>query len=225
MITITCLVDEAGFNEIVQRYSPKLLNIIIYIIRDRQTAEDIVQETFLRLWEKRRTITPGNVDGWLYRVAFNLAQGHLKRESCRTRVYASLRTVQQECFTEVEERLVQKESRVVLNKIYTRLPEKQQAVYRMSKVGGLSRDEIAHHLKISPHTVKNHLAKAIQFIKEHAGYVSVLFVFFVLNNIFFNRTSTKTAPGCLYTIQQPANGKPTFPLRSGTSVLMKLMPK
>jgi RNA polymerase sigma-70 factor (family 1) len=217
--------DEAGFNDIVQCYAEKLLTIVTYITRNRQTAEDIVQETFLRLWEKRMAITPGNVGGWLYRVATNLALGHLKRESCKTKVYASLRTTQQECFTEVEERLVQKENRMVLHKIYARLPEKQQAVYRLSKVGGLSREEIAHHLKISPHTVKNHLSSAIQFIRENITCVLLFLVFFICNNIFFNRTSTKVTPDSLYSIQQPAKGKSVFPLQSGRSVLMMLMIK
>ncbi|MEZ2444788.1 RNA polymerase sigma factor [Chitinophaga sp. RCC_12] len=217
-----CFEDEAGFNEIVRCYSTKLLTIITYITRSRQTAEDIVQETFLRLWEKRVAITPDNVGGWLYRVATNLAMGHLKRESCKTRVYASLRTSQQEFSTEVEERLVQKENRIVLNKIYARLPEQQQAVYHLSKVGGLTRDEIAHHLKISPHTVKNHLSRAVQYIREHIGGVTLFILFFVFNNIFFNRTSTKVKSDSLYTIQQQANGKPIFPLKSGVSELMKL---
>jgi RNA polymerase sigma-19 factor, ECF subfamily len=217
-----CFEDEAGFNEIVQCYSAKLLTIVTYITRNRQTAEDIVQETFLRLWEKRVTITPDNLGGWLYRVATNLAMGHLKRESFKTRVYASLRISQQQFATEVEERLVQKENRIVFNKIYARLPEQQQAVYHLSKVGGLTRDEIAHHLKISPHTVKNHLSRAVQFIKEHIGGVTLFFLFFVFNNIFFNRTSTKAKPDSLYTIQQQANSKPIFPLKSGVSELMKL---
>ncbi|MEV4886913.1 sigma-70 family RNA polymerase sigma factor [Chitinophaga ginsengisegetis] len=217
-----CFEDEAGFSAIVQHHSAKLLTIVTYITRNRQTAEDIVQETFLRLWEKRVTITPDNLGGWLYRVATNLAMGHLKRESFKTRVYASLRTSQQEFATEVEERLVQKETRVVFNKIYARLPEQQQAVYHLSKVDGLTRDEIAHHLKISPHTVKNHLSRAVQFIKENIGGVTLFFLFFVFNNIFFNRTSTKAASDSLYTIQQQANSKPIFPLKSGVSELMKL---
>lgn len=211
--------DEAAFNAIVQSHSDKLLAIVTCLTRNRHTAEDIVQETFLKLWEKRTALTPENIGGWLYRVAWNLAHAHLKRESCKSKVYASW-TMQQQHTTEAEVQLLRKENTVALHKIYTRLPEKQQAVYRLSKVGGLSRDEIAQQLNISPHTVRNHLAKAVQFVKEQAGAIALFSVFFVFNHFFFARTSTKSLPDHLYSKQQPANGTPTFSLRSDLSGLM-----
>jgi ABC-2 type transport system ATP-binding protein len=79
-----------------------------------------------------------------------------------------------------------------------RLPERQQTVYRLSREQGLSRDEIACQLSISPNTVKNHLLKAVQFMKDHIQTCGLLIVFFVLNNFFFIFHSTKPKLRDLY---------------------------
>lgn len=216
-----CVADEAEFNEIVRDHSSRLIRIVLCLTKNQYIAEDIVQETFLKLWEKRATLTPENVGGWLYRVAWNLSLGHIRKEAGRTKLHAFW-TDQQYHSAGAEERLVQKENTKVFKKIYDRLPEKQQAVYHLSKIENLSREEIAQQLNISPNTVKNHLTKAVQFIKEHLGAIALFALFFVLNNIFFNRTSTKSHPGHLYIKQQTENKKPVFSLRSNVNELTNL---
>lgn len=217
----TCLANEAEFNEIVRDHSSRLIRIVVCLTKNQCTAEDIVQETFLKLWEKRATLTSENVGGWLYRVAWNLSLGHIRKEAGRTKLHALWTDLYYQS-TGVEEQLAQKENTKVFKKIYDCLPEKQQAVYHLSKIENLSRVEIAQQLNISPHTVKNHLAKAVQFMKEHLGAIAVFSLFFVLNNIFFNRTSTKSHPVHLYIKQQTANKNPVFTLRSNVAELTNL---
>ena len=121
-----CVADEAEFNEIVRDHSSRLIRIVLCLTKNQYIAEDIVQETFLKLWEKRATLTPENVGGWLYRVAWNLSLGHIRKEAGRTKLHAFW-TDQQYHSAGAEERLVQKENTKVFKKIYDRLPEKQQA--------------------------------------------------------------------------------------------------
>jgi hypothetical protein len=71
-------------------------------------------------------------------------------------------------------------------------------VYRLSREQGLSRDEIACQLRISPNTVKNHLQKAVQFMKEHIQTVGLVCAFFVFYNLFFVSGSTKAPFKDLY---------------------------
>lgn len=213
-----CLADEAEFNEIVRDHSARLIRIVVCLTKNQHTAEDIVQETFLKLWENRATLTPENVGGWLYRVAWNLSLGHIRKEAGRTKLHTLWTDIYYHS-AGVEEQLFQKENTKVFKKIYDSLPEKQQAVYHLSKIENLSRMEIAQQLNISPHTVKNHLAKAVQFMKEHLGAIALFLLCFVLNNIFFNRTSTKSRPVHLYIKQQTENKKPVFALRSNVAEL------
>jgi len=201
------LMGETAFNEIVQLYSGKLLAIAVYVTKDPQTAEDIVQEAFLKVWEKRIDIIPETVGSWLCTVTYNLAFKHLRRESLKAQIYTSLRNNSNEFYSQVEERLLQKEKKWFLDKTFNRLPPQQQLVYKMSCREGLSRNEIADVLNISPNTVKNHLTRAVQFIKENVVAFSLLMIFFVFNNIFFKNGSTTPDLKDIYKVKPAANKK------------------
>jgi RNA polymerase sigma-70 factor (ECF subfamily) len=72
--------DEKAFEDIVTRYEAKLRNVAFGYVRDRALAEDIAQDTFIRAYQKARTIrSAGSVRAWLYRVAINRAQDELRR--------------------------------------------------------------------------------------------------------------------------------------------------
>lgn len=193
------------FNRIVQSHSAVLFSTVVQLTRNKQTAEDIVQETFLRLWEKRMAMKNENIGGWLYRVALNLAYKHLRKESCKSRIYASLQAGYSPVSNEVEERLLQKENRGLFSKLCNRLPEQQQTVYLLSSEEGLSRNEIAEQLNISPNTVKNHLSRAVRFIRDNVKCACIFLLFTVINYIFFKSGSTKSAPADLFKVQDRYN--------------------
>ena len=189
--------EETSFNRIVQSHSDALMRTAMQITRHQQSAEDIVQEAFLRLWQNRNKIIPYNMGGWLHTVTTHLAYKHIKREK-RISIYAKRNRIPQSWHTDVEDRLLQKESQNTYDAACMQLPESQQTVYRLSREQGLSRDEIACQLSISPNTVKNHLLKAVQFMKDHIQTCGLLIVFFVFHNLFFSFHSTKSPLRDLY---------------------------
>jgi RNA polymerase sigma-70 factor (family 1) len=189
--------DEKAFNRIVQSHSDTLMRTAMHLTRHQQSAEDIVQEVFLRLWQHRNKIVPYNTGGWLHTVTTHLAYKHIKK-SRRNSIYAKLNNTQQDWHTDVEDLLLQKESQNTYDAACMRLPERQQTVYRLSREQGLSRDEIACQLSISPNTVKNHLLKAIQFMKGHIQTCGLLIAFVSFNNLFFISNSTKPRSRDLY---------------------------
>lgn len=195
-----------GFNLIVQSYSQILFATVAHITKNQQTSEDIVQETFLRLWEKRIELTGENIGGWLYRVACNLAYRHQRRELMKARIYADLQASGSSSSNNVEDILHQKENTQKITAVYNRLPEKQQAVYLLSHNEGLSRQEIASHLNISPNTVRNHLARAVQFLKDNTrcACIIVFVIFTLLNQIILFSGSTKQSPDDLYKVGPPS---------------------
>jgi len=189
--------DETAFNSIVQSHSDALMRTAMHITGHQQSAEDIVQEAFLRLWQHRNKIIPYNTGGWLYTVTTHLAYKHVKKTK-RNSIYAKLNETRQNWHTDVEDHLLQKENQKTYDNAYMRLPERQQAVYSLSREQGLSRDEIACQLSISPNTVKNHLVKAVQFMKDHIRTCGLLTALFVFNNLFFIFHSTKSPLRDLY---------------------------
>ena len=198
-------INETSFHKVMNDYSFILLSTAFHLTKNRQAAEDIVQETFLELWKKRTEILPDNIGGWLYRVTRNLAYKHMRTESYNIKLNAFLSIAGENFYTDVEERLIHKESLKAFTKVYSSLPRKQREVYRLSKVEGYSRNEIANHLNISIYTVKNHLAKAVQFIKEHFTSACLCILFLAFNNLFFNRNSPNSRLRELYKVNQAVN--------------------
>ena len=198
--------DETAFNGIVRSHSDVLMRTAMHITRHQQAAEDIVQEAFLRLWQNRNKIMPYNTGGWLYTVTTHLAYKHLKKTK-RNSIYLKLHKNLQHWHTDVEDHLLQKESQHTYHTVCMRLPERQQAVYRLSREQGLSRDEIACQLSISPNTVKNHLLKAIQFMKDQAPTFGLLAALLVFYNLFFISSSTNPKCRDLYSREERVNRK------------------
>jgi RNA polymerase sigma-70 factor (family 1) len=188
------------FTEIVNTYSSKLFSIAFYITKSKPVSEDIVQEAFLKLWQKKADIITGNIGGWLYRVVSNCAYKHLKRTSREMQMIRLMQADKQEIYTEVEERLMNKEAATFFDNACRKLPARQQEVYHLSQQKGLSRDEIAAHLNISPNTVKVHLLRAFQFIREHIASVCLMLIFFVINTFFLKTGNTNSRSKDLYKV-------------------------
>lgn len=201
--------EEVLFNELVKTYTSRLFSSAFYITKNKQAAEDIVQEAFLKLWRKREELTGENIGGWLYRVVIHLAYKHNKKESRKNEIINSLKAGRQDAYCEVEECLVHKQALELFDEIYSRLPKKQREVYHLSHNAGLDREEIANRLNISTYTVRNHLVKAIQFIKEHVTGVCLALLFFLFNNLFFDKSGSNIKSRDLYKINRTPGKKTT----------------
>lgn len=194
--------NETAFSEVVQAHSAALLLVAMKITRNRPAAEDIVQEAFLRLWQKREEVVPQNLGGWLYKVVSHLAYKHLKKESRQLEAAHSLVRVKAGYSEGVDELLISKENDEMLHDIFSRLPAQQRAVYRLSREKGMRRGEIADHLNLSPNTVKVHLSRALHFIREHFVGLSAFCLLFVLHNFIFRNGNTTASQKDLYNIKQ-----------------------
>ena len=169
--------DEAAFRDIVHHYSPKLLSFVFRMTKTMHIAEEIVQEVFLKLWQKREDNRIDNMGGWLHTVAANMTYTHLRREALNNRLINSLKAGHVDIHSEIDLKIDHKESVSLLTKAISQLPEQQRRVYELSKLEGMSREEIGKLLNISPNTVKNHLAKALQSLKTSLKKTKFFFCF------------------------------------------------
>lgn len=193
---------DQGFTQLVQLHSSRLLLVAFGITRNRQVAEDIVQEAFLRLWQQQSRVAPDNPGGWLYRVVSNLGIHHLKKTTLQVNLLNRLRADDQVHYSDIEERLTVKEKEKQYRMVFSQLTRKQQVVYWLSKEEGLKRNEIATILNLSPNTVKVHLLRAVQFLKEHIAVVILFVFFFSINSLFFEKGNTKLIRKDLYRIER-----------------------
>lgn len=199
---VSLLHQDVQFTRIVHACSDQLLFAAYQITRNKQVSEDIVQEAFLELWRQRAKIIPENPVGWLHKVVSNLSNKYLRRSFVQIRVLNTLKAEKTFFYSNVEERLTEKEHNNLLNSAFNQLPHKQQVVYHLSREKGLRRHEIAAQLNLSPNTVKEHLSRATQFIKEHIAFIAPILLLFVFNNLFFSSSSTNSSSRELYNIRK-----------------------
>ena len=193
---------EYQFTRIVDTWTPHLQYTAWQITRNKQVAEDIVQEAFLALWEQRAKIIPGNPVGWLIRVVTNLSARHLRNKNVKLRIYKALSEETNIASSEVEEYMAGKEKHIQLKNIFNQLPGQQKLVLLLSKEKGWRRAEIAACLQLSPNTVRMHLHRAMQYMKENLACIALFTLFLICNIIFFRKSSTKEPVRELFTKTQ-----------------------
>jgi RNA polymerase sigma factor (sigma-70 family) len=211
---VSLFVLQYQFTQLVKNWSGHLQHTAFQITRNKQVTEDIVQEAFLELWKHRSRIIPGNPVGWLSKAVTNLSLKHVRKTTVQLRVFKALSHEKKTCYTNVEERLIGKESEILLNSAINKLPSQQQIVLHLSKEIGLRREEIAAQLQISPNTVKVHLLRAMQFVKENICSIFLFSIFCACNNLFFKSSNTDARFRDLYNAEQVIDAEQSEELMS-----------
>jgi RNA polymerase sigma-70 factor, ECF subfamily len=155
---------HASFRILLLRYWGPLLDYASRFTERGDEAEDVVQETFVRVWRQRSTWTPtGGVDTYLYRITRNLGLNAGRDRKARQRreelggqniVTLSSRSCPADDF---EGEALRSEVELVL----AQLPERRREVFILSRFYGLTYQEIADTLSVSPQTVANHMSAAL----------------------------------------------------------------
>ena len=144
----------------------KLFRLALRITFDRAEAEDIVQETMIRVWSKRDEWPAfASVEAYCLTVTRNLAIDRSEKMEART-VGLTAEAEQTPDASGPHERLVDKEQMQLLHRLIAALPEKQRTVLQLRDVEGKSYKEIAEVMDISEEQVKVTLFRARQKVKQ-----------------------------------------------------------
>lgn len=158
--------DEAAFEKLFRAYYEPACRYVIRIIRDRDTTEEIVQATFVNLWEKRQLIRSDiSFKSYVFRAAYNTALNYIKHR----KVVSTFVSRKQDRIVEVQKEFVSHQPDFELqNRIkeaLSDLPPQCQRVFRLSREEGLKYHEIAVELGISKKTVEVHMGKALKLLR------------------------------------------------------------
>lgn len=184
--------DERAFATLVHELYSKLFPFTVSLIKSEAEADDVLQESFLKIWLHRSSLTGiQNPSGWVYTIIANTASNHL-RARIRRELAAKNFNSQPVVAGEVVEEIDAKFTQSLIDEAVSQLPEKRKLVFLLSKKEGLSRKEIAARLNISENTVRNQLVEAVRAVQEHVLRKNdsvFLFLFFAQSLIenFFNR--------------------------------------
>jgi RNA polymerase sigma-70 factor (family 1) len=169
--------DERAFAEIYLKYSPKVYKEVYHYLRSSDLAKDLVQEIFTTVWVKREGFV--KVDyfyAYLITMSKNLAYQYLLKIS-REIVGKKEMLHQLPRSVNSTEQIVRKnELEEQLDKAVNALPPQQKRVFTLIRREGLSYNDIADQLQLSPRTVKNHMVAALHFIRRQIAYTLIAFL-------------------------------------------------
>ncbi|HWV65461.1 RNA polymerase sigma-70 factor [Chitinophaga sp.] len=169
--------DAVTFDQMYARHWKPLYRTAFRILKDEQAAEDIIQDTFIRLWEKWDTIAHTNIKGWLFTTSYHLVLKNLKQlqasESIERASFPEPRA------GEADEPIRTRQLQLQVDTCVNNLPDQCRRVYTMSKREEFSIKHIARELGISPKTVEYHVSTALRRIRQSIGRVTLLFFLFL----------------------------------------------
>lgn len=160
--------DYQAFTQLYQRYSLRLLGRIIRLVKSDETAEEILQTLFLKVWERRDQIDADKpLKPFLFTIAQNLVYDHFRRMALDERFRNEFIKQYAEDYQHIEEELTFKQTQENVMNAIKALPPQCQKVFILFKIEGKSYAEICETLNISKSTVNNHLTKANSLLKSN----------------------------------------------------------
>ncbi len=168
---------DTAFAQLIDGHSEKLISLAWRLVGQREEAEEITQEAFLRLYKSLATFRgDSSVGTWLYRTVTRLAIDHLRRETLKRKIFF-FRSDDSQQFDPLDavadpaaspqERLLAQETASQMQQVLNSLPARQKTVFVLRHFEGLSLREIASTLEVEEGTVKAHLHRAVsRFRKE-----------------------------------------------------------
>ncbi|HRT47934.1 MAG TPA: RNA polymerase sigma-70 factor [Bacteroidales bacterium] len=168
-----------AFNTLFKEYSGRLFRFANGYLRSEAEAEEIVQEVFTIIWEKRKDLKDElSFKSYLFTIAFNIIKKHFRRktylaEYLNSEIYSDLdiSTTDKIDYDSVCD---------FIRKLVDRLPDRRREIFIKSRFEGLSIKELSEELGISHKTVENQITAALKFLKEnlkHEFLPAVLFFF------------------------------------------------
>lgn len=174
--------EERAFSYVFRMFYNPLLNYAGRILKDPEAANDVVQEIFCRLFERRRELQMGfQIKSWLYKAVYNNCLDAIKHRKVVTNY------VNQELLDfyfskiietpEAELALLEEDLKGALQDAIDKLPGRCREIFVLSKVEGLSNKQIAEQLGISVKTVEAQMSTAFVRLRKELGWLLCLIFF------------------------------------------------
>jgi RNA polymerase sigma-70 factor (ECF subfamily) len=171
--------DEQAFEQIFHHYYQNLCVFASKIIKDNDAAEEIVQDLFVKMWEKRKSLNINtSLKNYLVRSVKNQCINFIKHYHIRN-TYAENILAQNKLQAEKDDDFIEFDLSKKIEESINSLPKKRQEIFRLSREEGLKYREIAEKLNISIKTVEAQMGLAIKALRDNLKkYSTFLTLFF-----------------------------------------------
>ena len=158
-----------AFKVIFDEYYESIRNFVYYKTGEMELAEDIVQEIFMKLWDKRADIKPETVKSLLYIMAGNSIKSHFRHQKVVFN-FAKSNTKEEQTQESADSNIRQTELQNKIQKVLADMPEKSREVFLLNRMDNLVYSDIAERLGLSVKAVEKRMHEALLFIRERITY-------------------------------------------------------
>lgn len=163
--------DRSAFATLYDRYAPAVFGLALRTLRDREVAEEAVQEIFWRVWQRAKSFDRSrSFAPWLFGIAHNYCIDELRRRRARPQsVYEDdehpiLSAIPDDA--DVSEAALQTEQRRIVGDALQQLPDEQRQALELAYFGGLTQQEIASRLGNPLGTIKTRMRLGLQKLRS-----------------------------------------------------------
>ncbi|HKG08350.1 MAG TPA: RNA polymerase sigma-70 factor [Pedobacter sp.] len=161
--------DQRAFEQLYLNYGVKILRKLIRLLKDEEIAKEILQDVFLKVWEKREGLDPEqSFRSYVFRIAENLVIDFFRKAATDKKVMDHLISVSTELYYD-NDFVGTEEQNEKLRQVIDILPAQRKKIFVLCKLEGKSYEEVALLLGISAGTVNDHMVKAMKTIRSHFG--------------------------------------------------------
>jgi RNA polymerase sigma-70 factor (family 1) len=157
-------ISEAEFIDLFKQYNRPVKNYIYFKTGDIDLAEDIVQDTFLKFWEKKNEVRMNTAKALLYTIAGNLTYNKLEHK--KVVFQFANNSVQNPLTNSPDFEMEMKEFNNKLQSAIADLQEKNRVVFLMNRIEGMTYKEIAGSIGVTVKAVEKRMKKALDYITE-----------------------------------------------------------
>lgn len=165
-------------------YAPLCLYGMTFL-KDKDQVEELVQDVFVKLWEKRDQLQiQTSLKSYLYTSVKNSILNYIKSQKVRSSYANEMQQQEEPTYLSVDDfENIELQNRI--ENLVNAMPTERLKVFKLSRYEGLKYKEIAQKLGISIKTVENQMGKALKYLRENLADVIVLFVsYFLIDYIF-----------------------------------------
>lgn len=159
--------QRTAFEMIFRRYWYALYRSVYARVRSHEEAEEIVQDLFSTIWDKRDSLVIPHLANYLFAASRRRVLNHIRSQSVRDKYaeYYLHCTSAEESVT--DEIVAHNELSQIIEEAVSRLPEKTQEIFRLNRLEGYSIPELSEYLKLPKRTIGYHLTKSLKEVRMH----------------------------------------------------------
>lgn len=164
--------DDRLFNQLYKYYYPSLYKNAFYIMKDKELAMTVVQDSFIKLWNHRNQLkTIENQEAYLMTICKNNCVDLLRRKAIQ---FVQWEEQQEDAsYLQADNNLHYRETEKLLRHSLAQLTDRQRQIYDLSRDQGYSYNDIGNQLNLSPATVKKHMSVILQKLRRHLNAIGI----------------------------------------------------